>query len=147
MLDKGIARNLFPVGPPSGGRPSSLPEPTGLPHIPLIGGSVRGARSSPLSDPSCLSRSGFVSGARSSPLPDTSCLQHNILMGGFVSGGRPSPDLSGLQHNPFLVGSAPRARSSPGPNGLPRFPLSGGLSRTSVRTARSGFSGIVAWVT
>ncbi|CAH1436436.1 unnamed protein product [Lactuca virosa] len=145
MSDKGLARNLFSVGPPSGGRPSSLPDPNGLPHIPLTGGSIQGARSSPLSDPSGLPRNaltgGFILGARSSPLPDPSCLPHNIFTGSFVSGGRSSPNLSGLQHNPFLGGSASRSRSSPGLNGLPRIPLAGGLSRTSVRTTRPIFSG------
>ncbi|CAI9293986.1 unnamed protein product [Lactuca saligna] len=52
-----------------------------------------------------------------------------------------STDLSELQHNPFLVGSTLITRSSPVPNGLPRIPLPGGLSRTLVRTTRSGFSG------
>nr|KAJ0227495.1 hypothetical protein LSAT_V11C100010710 [Lactuca sativa] len=127
--------------PPSGGRPSSLPEPSSLPRIPLTGGSVAGARSLPLSDLSGLPRSGFVLRARSSPLPNPSYLPHNIFTDGSVSGDRSSPDLSGLQHNPFLVGSTPRARSSPDPNGLPRIPLSGGLSRISVRTARPRFSG------
>ena len=119
MSDKSLARNLFPVRPSSGGRPSSLPDRSGLQRIPLTGGSLPGARSSPLPDPSGLPRihltGGSVPGANSSPLPDPSGLPR----GGFVSG----------------------ARSSPNPNGLPRIPLSGGLSRTSVRTTRSGFSG------
>nr|KAJ0196411.1 hypothetical protein LSAT_V11C700384790 [Lactuca sativa] len=119
MSDKSLARNLFPVRPSSGGRPSSLPDRSGLQRIPLTGGSLPGARSSPLPDPSGLPRihltGGSVPGANSSPFPDPSGLPR----GGFVSG----------------------ARSSPSPNGLPRIPLSSGLSRTSVRTTRSGFSG------
>ncbi|CAI9279893.1 unnamed protein product [Lactuca saligna] len=167
MSDKSLARNLFPVRPSSGGRPSSLPDrsglqripltggsvpgaissplpdPNGLPRIPLTGGSVPGARSSPLPDPSGLPRihltGGSVPGAKSSPLPDPSGLPRIPLTGGFVPGSGSSPllDPSGLPRGGFVSG----ARSSPGPNGLPRIPLSGGLSRTSVRTTRSGFSG------
>nr|KAJ0210847.1 hypothetical protein LSAT_V11C400163090 [Lactuca sativa] len=133
--------NEVNYGSVPGARSSPLPDPSGLPRIPLTGGSVPGVRSSPLSDPSGLPRSGFVSGASSSPLPDPSCLPHNIFTGSSVSGGWSSPELIGLQHNPFLVSSTPRDGSSPGPNGLPRIPLPGGLSRTSVRTTRSGFSG------
>nr|KAJ0227309.1 hypothetical protein LSAT_V11C100046090 [Lactuca sativa] len=134
MSDKGLARNLFPVRSPSSGRPSSLPDPSGLQRIPLTTGSVSGARSqaSPLPDPSGLPRipliggsvpgvgsspfrdpsglpcipitGGSIPGSGSSPLPDPSGLPRN----GFVSGARssplPDPDLSGLQHNPFLNG-------------------------------------------
>ncbi|CAI9277896.1 unnamed protein product [Lactuca saligna] len=114
MSDKCLTRKIFPVGPLSGRRPSSLCDPSGLPCIPLTCGYAPGARSSPLSDPSGLPHnaliSGFVSGARSSPLPDTSCLPNNIFTGNSVSTGRSSSALSGLQHNHFLVGSTPRAR-------------------------------------
>nr|KAJ0213661.1 hypothetical protein LSAT_V11C400167140 [Lactuca sativa] len=143
MSDKGLARNLFPVRPSSGGRPSSLPDRSGLQHIPLTGGSVPGARSSPLPDPSGLPRipltGGSVPGAKSSPLSDPSGLPRIPLTGGSVPGSGSSPllDPSGLPRGGFVSG----ARSSPDPNGLPRIPLSGGLSRTSVRTKRSGFSG------
>ncbi|CAI9282765.1 unnamed protein product [Lactuca saligna] len=202
MSDKGLARNLFLVRPPSGGNPSSLPDPSGLlripliggsvpgamssllpdpsglPRIPLTGGSVLGARSSLLPDPSGLPRisliggfvpgvgssplpdpsglpripltSGYVPGSGSSPFPDLSGLRRSngnfgLSHSGFVSGARlslcPDPDLSGLQHNLFLVGSTSRARSSPDPNGILHIPLSGGLSRTSIRMERLGFSG------
>nr|KAJ0197033.1 hypothetical protein LSAT_V11C700361000 [Lactuca sativa] len=103
MSDKGLARNLFPVGPPSGGRPSMLPEPSGLPCIPLTGGSIPRVRSSPLSEPSGRPRNGFVSGAMSLPLPGPTCLPHNIFTGSSVSGCRPSLNLSGLQQNPFWL--------------------------------------------
>ncbi|CAI9302347.1 unnamed protein product [Lactuca saligna] len=141
MSDKGLACNLFLVGPPSGGRPSTLSNPSGLPHISLIGGFVAEARSSTLSGPSGRPRSGFLSGARPTPLPDPTCLPHNTFTGGSVSGGLSSPDISGLQQNPFLVGSSPTSRSSSDPNDIPSIPFPGGLSRTSVRTTRSGFSG------
>nr|KAJ0227253.1 hypothetical protein LSAT_V11C100046110 [Lactuca sativa] len=143
MSDKSLARNLFPVRPSSGGRPSSLPDRSGLQRIPLTGGSLPGARSSPFPDPNGLPRipltGGSVPGARSSPLPDPSGLPRIHLTGGSIPGANssPLPDPSGLPRGGFVSG----ATSSPSPNGLPRIPLSGGLSRTSVRTTRSGFSG------
>ncbi|CAI9289731.1 unnamed protein product [Lactuca saligna] len=133
------------IGSVPGARSSPFPDPSGLPCIPLTGGSVPRVGSSPLSDPSGLPRipltRGSVPGSESSPLPDPS----GLPCSGFVSEARssplPDPNLSGLQHNPFLVGSASRSRSSSNPNGLPHIPLLGDLSCTSVRMARSLFSG------
>ncbi|CAI9269029.1 unnamed protein product [Lactuca saligna] len=163
----GLQRIPLTGGSVPGVRSSPLPDPSGLPRIPLTGGSVPGARSSPLPNPSSLPRihltggsvvqyqepplpdpsglprihltGGSVPGAKSSPLPDPSGLPRIPLIGGSVPGSGSSPlfDPSGLPHGGFVSG----ARSSSDPNGLPRIPLSSGLSRTLVRTARSGFSG------